>query len=79
MLILYSVHSHVCIVLSINVSVQRTHQQSRSQNASTVPDLDCDVFRLHGRPPGEEEQDVTQHTHDRQRYQTDPQTLGKAA
>lgn len=58
---------------------KRTHQHSGSQNASKVPDLNCDVFAVHGRSSGEEEQDVTQHTYNSQRHQTDPQALGKAA
>lgn len=57
----------------------RTHQHSRSQYASKVPDLLRDVFTLHGGTTREEEQDVAQHTHNGQRYEGDPQTLGKAA
>lgn len=57
----------------------RTHQHSRSQYASKVPDLLCDVVTLHRGATREEEQDVAEHTYDAQRYQGDPQTLGKAA
>lgn len=56
-----------------------THQNSRSQQTSKVPDLLCDVVTCHGRAAGEEEQDVAEHTHDAQRNQADPQTLGKAS
>lgn len=65
--------------LLLMLSFYRTHQHPRSQNASKVKDLLCDVVALHRLSAREEEQDVTQHTHYRQRHQSDPQTLGKAA
>lgn len=61
------------------LSFGRTHQHSWSQYASKVPDLLRDVFTFHGRTTREKEQDVAQHTHNGQRYEGDPQTLGKAA
>lgn len=57
----------------------RTHQHSRSQQASKVKDFLCNVVTRHGRATRKEEQDVAKHTHDAQRDQADAQTLGKAA
>lgn len=69
---------HTSYLLSM-LSFYCTHQHSRSQYASKVPDLHCDMVAVHRLSTREEEQDVTQHTHYRQRDQSDPQTLGKAA
>ena len=54
-----------------------TYQNSRSQNASKVPDFFRDVRFVLRCSSREEEQDVAQNADAGQREQADPQTFGK--